>query len=252
MEEYRRCSKCKQEFPATAEWFYRNKSTGLDKQCKACRKVNQHRYTETHKDRVKASKKAWFDKNPEYKHHHYEQHREQYGAANKMRYRRHKAESALYHKKRYQDNRDVFRERSRESYIRRRDKGTIQLNQKIAVERRRAKKLETVVDFTKDDWLFALDYWRNRCAICGRTIGFWHTLALDHWIPVCDGGNTVPGNIVPLCHGIDGCNNSKGKKNAMGWLVEEYGKRVALKKQSSILEFFSHVRSVEINGVAPR
>ena len=54
---------------------------------------------------------------------------------------------------------------------------------------------------------------------------------MDHWIPASDPSpdnpGTVPTNIIPLCHGIDSCNQSKSNKSAATWLTERYGPRKA-------------------------
>jgi hypothetical protein len=90
--------------------------------------------------------------------------------------------------------------------------------------------------FTEQDWQRALDYWDHKCAVCGRPRGLWHTLAADHWVPLtspeCPG--TVPTNIIPLCHGEGGCNNSKGKKMPDAWLKQKLGPKQASQKQLEI------------------
>lgn len=94
-------------------------------------------------------------------------------------------------------------------------------------QRRRAKKNKLPASFTIDDWDRCVAYFNGCCAVCGRPPGLWHTLAQDHWIPVVKGGGYTTSNIVPLCHGIDGCNNSKKAKDANEWLLERFGKRKA-------------------------
>src|SRR5262249_42958377 len=104
----------------------------------------------------------------------------------------------------------------------------------IKTHRRRANKRHLPNNFTPEQWKVCLDYWQHRCAVCDAPQGLWHTLAMDHWIPLSDIENcpgTIAENIVPLCHtrknGEGGCNNSKGKHRAENWLAEKYGKRKA-------------------------
>ncbi len=94
--------------------------------------------------------------------------------------------------------------------------------------------------FTQQDWERALEYWNHRCAVCGRPRGLWHTLAADHWIPLTapDCPGTVPTNIVPLCHGEVGCNNSKGKKMPDAWLEERLGQKAGFQKGVEIDAYF--------------
>jgi hypothetical protein len=65
--------------------------------------------------------------------------------------------------------------------------------------------------------------------VCGRYIGNDNEhlkLAIDHWIALDDKRVNNPGtvitNLLPLCHGKGGCNNSKGNKDPEQWLHEIY------------------------------
>lgn len=117
----------------------------------------------------------------------------------------------------------------------------------IGGSRRRARKHNLPDNFSAQDWQFCLKYWGNRCAVCGRPRGLWHRIAADHWIPLsspeCPG--TVPKNIVPLCHGIDGCNNRKYHKMPMEWLISEYGERKARRIAERIDEYFAIAKGRE-------
>jgi hypothetical protein len=112
-----------------------------------------------------------------------------------------------------------------------------------ALLRYRARKLALPNHFTARDRQFMLQYWQYACAICGNQEGFWHTLADDHWIPLhsqkCPG--TVPENILPLCHGREGCNNNKGKKDPHLWLIDRVGKLKAARILKAITTYFALV-----------
>lgn len=97
--------------------------------------------------------------------------------------------------------------------------------EKAARQRRHARKVGLLDTFTATDWQIALDYFGGCCAACGRPRGLWHTMATDHWMPLSKGGPTTPGNIVPLCHGVGGCNNSKADRDPIEWLLDKFGKR---------------------------
>jgi DNA-directed RNA polymerase subunit RPC12/RpoP len=101
---------------------------------------------------------------------------------------------------------------------------------------------------TPTDWERCLEYWGHRCAICGRPRGLWHTLAQDHWIPLThpDCPGTVATNILPLCHGEGGCNNSKGKKEPVAWLRARLGSRRARGKLQEIRAYFLWMREHEV------
>ncbi|MFQ3534315.1 MAG: hypothetical protein SNJ58_00420 [Aggregatilineales bacterium] len=108
-----------------------------------------------------------------------------------------------------------------------------------------ARKRSLPIAFSSSDWDNALDYWGYQCAVCGRPRGLWHTLAQDHWIPLSDSRcpGTVPTNILPLCHGEGGCNNSKGSKDPVRWLEERLGKRRAAQKLAEIQAYFAWVEA---------
>lgn len=95
--------------------------------------------------------------------------------------------------------------------------------------RRRARERALPDTYTNNDWQHALDYFDGMCAVCGRPAGLYHTLAMDHWIPITsdDCPGTIPSNMIPLCHGDGGCNNSKHKRDAVEWLTATHGKRRA-------------------------
>lgn len=109
--------------------------------------------------------------------------------------------------------------------------------------RYRARKRSLPDTFTAADWQAALDHFGGCCAVCGRPPGLWHTIAADHWIPLTapDCPGSVPWNIVPLCHGDGGCNNSKCDRNPNEWLVERFGERRGAAIQQRI-EVWLHSR----------
>jgi hypothetical protein len=112
---------------------------------------------------------------------------------------------------------------------------------RIYKQRYQARKRNLPENITMKEWRFALDYFGGRCAVCGRPPGLFHTLAMDHWIPLnspdCPG--TIPTNLLPLCHGVNGCNNSKRDLEPLSWLNEQFGKRKACQIWKRILIYFS-------------
>lgn len=103
-------------------------------------------------------------------------------------------------------------------------------------------------DFSEQDWHYALDYWGNACAICGRDD---LSIARDHWYPlnnkaICPG--TIPTNIIPLCHGRGGCNNLKSDKNPLQWLRGYLGREKAQSKLTEINAFFETVRKTRYDN----
>jgi hypothetical protein len=69
---------------------------------------------------------------------------------------------------------------------------------------------------------------------------------MDHWIalsdPRPDNPGTVPTNIVPLCHGIGGCNNRKSNRDPVEFLETEFGVRRARQILTRINAYFAWVK----------
>lgn len=109
-----------------------------------------------------------------------------------------------------------------------------------------ARKRSLPDTFTERDWQRALEYWGYKCAVCGRPRGLWHTLAADHWIPLTspDCPGTIPTNIIPLCHGEGGCNNSKRSKMPEVWLISKLGKKDGSQKLVEIDIYFLWVKDL--------
>ena len=109
--------------------------------------------------------------------------------------------------------------------------------------RRRAKKLLLPDTWTPEQCQFMHAYWQHSCAVCGNQSGFFWRLANDHWIPLtsdnCPG--TVADNMIPLCHGQGGCNNSKHDTEPHAWLLARYGKQKTAKIEKAIAAYFTEV-----------
>lgn len=238
----KRCTICKQEFPATAEYFTRDRGnkSGFRPQCKTCYRQKQKGWRSTDPERYS-----------EYAHQHYLRNSEaikskvkvyqqsetakQYRRAYALRHAPAKrATDRIYYKR----ERAVILDRAlrwqRENPARR-----------LVIRQRRAARIASLPDtFTNTDWQFALDHFKGCCAVCGRPPGLWHTLAADHWIALAsdDCPGTIPGNIIPLCHGEGGCNNAKQDRNPIEWLESQFGIKQAQIVSRRVQEFFSLVR----------
>lgn len=238
----KRCSTCLVEFPATHEYFYRytRSSDGLNAACKKCMSARNKKWKEKHPNYSREYSREYRAKHPDrckayekkYKESHAEEYRER-------------------HRQYYHVNKQQRKQRAREYYIANRER-ILSNNRQWALSkkywrtvshRRRAKIARLPNTFTPKHWNMALEYFKDRCAVCGRPQGFWHILAQDHWIPLsspeCPG--TTPTNIVPLCHGVDGCNNSKGFQSPRGWLISKLGKRLAEQKLNEINAYFEWI-----------
>lgn len=269
------CVRCLCEYPATTEYFYRYKATkdGLQSYCKKCSRARVRQWAKDHPDKVRENNaryhphslkandvpdgmkrccrcsvlfpktnrrpksycpkcqnqvsREWRQKNPD---------------------RAHELQKRSVKKnghKRTANGIARAKERTREWYKRTyRDKRTAYLKN---AQERRVRKRGLPCDFTASDWRRCLDYFNHRCAVCGRPAGLWHRLAQDHWIPVTDprpdNPGSVPSNIVPLCHGVGGCNNNKQNKDPLMWLRSQLGDKRANLVLARIEAYFCLVRS---------
>jgi hypothetical protein len=115
---------------------------------------------------------------------------------------------------------------------------------------RRARKNGLPKGFTPADVKRMLNYWDNRCCICGREGGSTHFIAIEHWIPLSDLSHDNPGhvshNIVPMCHsrvaGLGGCNNEKYTHHPVKWLSKKLGDEKAQMKLAEIEAYFEWVK----------
>jgi hypothetical protein len=244
----KRCSKCGALKPHAAFRKRMDGKDGLRADCRECgekydkayRAENKEHCAEYNKARYAANKeriaevhKIWYAAN---KDHQVETHKIWYAANKDRQVERGKAYYAANKERRaayYAANRERHAESMKAWKKANPDK------QKVMTHRRRARKLSLPDSFNSSDWQYALDYFGGCCAACGRPQGLWHTLAADHWAPLSRGGPTTPDNIVPLCHGVGGCNNSKSDRDPAEWLIEKFGPRKGRAIQRRIETFLN-------------
>lgn len=97
-------------------------------------------------------------------------------------------------------------------------------------------------------WTMCLGYWQHQCAVCGRPKQPGLHLAADHWQPYADGNLLSPLNILPLCQGKQGCNNSKRNRDSNWWLTYWLGEEKGGAKQAEIEAYFKWVAEQEAQG----
>lgn len=213
---FKLCSQCGEKKPATLTFFRKRSEVpdGLRAECRVCQNKSQKQWADNNRAKVNASIKRWTDTHP--------------------------AQVKTRQRQWAEDNPE--RIRARQIRFRKTPKG-VRLNT-IQTEKRRARRQALPDIFTSMDWDFCIQYWHYACAICGNQRSMGWTLAMDHWIPLSDPlhcPGTVPWNILPLCHGIGGCNNKKYKQNPWLWLERKLGSREAEIKRESIERYFALV-----------
>lgn len=240
---YRRCGFCQYEFPATLEYFYQDKRWGtLSSRCKKCNNSESIKWAKDHPEQHKAKQQRWADNNREKVRisglKSYYAHKEQYKEYYRANYQKHLDRGREWYKNNIDRARDLARERSK----RWRDRNPS--SAKAVIQRRLARKRNLPNTLTATQWEYAVTYFGG-CAYCGRPAGLFHTLAIEHVVPLSDPActGTTALNCVPACHGQDGCNNQKSAKKLDVFLVEKFGKRKAAAILKRINEYFDHVRS---------
>lgn len=221
----KRCSKCGIEKPSTSKYFSKHKlgKGGLSSACKDCERERLKSYYVENSERQKKQQVERYNKDIEKS-----RERAKLYAVNS------REKKAAKMRKYYAANPEAAKKRLAD-YIKKNPEWA-----KVRDAKRNARKRSLPDNFTVDDWKHALAYFNGCCAACGRPQGLWHTLAADHWIPLSspDCPGTIPVNIVPLCHGIGGCNNTKHNKNPEQWLNEQFGTRKAKQIMRRIQNYF--------------
>ena len=151
-----------------------------------------------------------------------------------------------YGRKWREDHPEHVRERGkkyRDKYPHRVNTWRLQNPEKIRVisQKRSALKRQLPNTLIHDEWQNILEHFNGCCAVCGRAAGLWHTIAMDHWIPLAadipDNPGTVAWNVIPLCHGLGGCNNEKSASLPKEWLQKKFGTKKGNKVFNEISEY---------------
>jgi hypothetical protein len=210
----KKCSRCKQEFPATTEYFMLHKGS-LYCHCHTCRKLDKKESHIRHKEHNNARSRRWWEEN----HDHYLQSQLDYAAS-------HREEARLRAAKWYADNREYALKAAKETRdanpekFRRKAKDyaaqnplILNANKRAHKARKRAGGTHTRIQLME---LYGLQ--DGRCGYCGVPI-FWHIkgdVHIDHMEPVSRGGSNTIDNICLACMT---CNKEKYNRNVSEWVL---------------------------------
>lgn len=240
----KQCSKCKEWFPETTEYFHRRAASpgGLRKVCKTCvsrlystgprvdeyqksyRKANRHELKERKKleyERNKATYREYaqsyrVEKKDELKEKKKEYHQNRY--QNDDTYRKDRLEKDKkwretnpdYFKKYHLKNADKAIRRMREWVIANPEQAKVL--RRITMARRRARLRSSEGNHTAEDVKRIYKSQRGKCYYCGCKVG--DKYHVDHVIPLSRGGSNGPENIAVTC---PHCNLSKHDKLPTEW-----------------------------------
>lgn len=180
----KKCTKCGLEYPATTEYFNKNKRTkdGFTGWCRTCRK----KYRKEHQKEIQNYRKKW--------------------------YKTHKKEELEYNKNYkpnwYQKNKEKIAQQTKKY------RQTNAYKIKALVHRRRTLELVAKGFHTAEDIEEIWELQRGRCLYCRISLvnKIAKEIHLDHFIPLTRGGSNCRSNLAFAC---DKCNHSK--RNAFPW-----------------------------------
>ena len=197
----KRCTKCGDEYPATAEYFHadRSKLSGIRSSCKWCstadalayrrshlekRTEAERRYKRANRDKCNALLRAWRKKNPD-----------------KVNSESTRASKRAWKKR----NADKVQQDRRE-FMRTHPEKVAEYNRN-----RRARRLNSEGAHTDKDVQLIFKHQHGKCYYCKCELGLYH---VDHVIPLSRGGSNGPENIVLACAH---CNSTKNNKMPHEW-----------------------------------
>lgn len=251
--ETRTCTSCKQELPATDEYFHWQKrkdgSYVLRSYCKKCRIATEKARYEADRERILEYHRQLYIDNPEPKKAYARRRRiekpeivreEQrlyrlnnqdkikadkrvWHQANKERKKVQWAAWKVANPERAKDIQRRYRARHRV-----RENARISAYQKLYPEKclarrqnRRAREVNAEGSFTTQDiYNLWLDQ-EGRCAYCGCAINYRGKgkFQIDHVMPLVKGGTNYPSNLALCCKP---CNQSKGHSDLIPWLIRKF------------------------------
>lgn len=209
----KRCTACKNVFPASAEFFHLNKKAkdGFAERCKQCRVSYSKRYYQEHKD----DRKVY---NAQYHALHREENKDRCAKYNKE----HSEEIRKKQKQYYEDNHEAlmlqkakYREENRERLKQYYQTPRGIIAKRAGAHNRRARKRNAEGTHTTEELYQQLKRQKNRCYYCKARLGKgrnnWNA---DHIVPLSKGGGNSIDNIVIAC---PKCNRDKYNRMPHEW-----------------------------------
>lgn len=201
------CVKCEREFPATPEFFNKNKcrSDGLKELCKECHRAYSRDYYAENREKMLKGKSLYFEANRdrilEWKHKYHEANRDKLKEDCSRYYKAHAEEL----KEKASQWQKANPEKKREIYRRYRKANPEKMRE--LKHRRRAHKHNADGIHTAEDIQAQYDRQKGKCFWCKAKVK--DDYHVDHVIPLSRGGRDSRENLVISC---PHCNISKHNK----------------------------------------
>jgi len=194
MGETRICTRCREELPATLDYFMprKDRPSGMTTHCRRCESKRAAAKYCANRERALAANKAWCQANPE---------------------RRREVRRKSYAK--YAGTSE-FREHERQRYLRRRHTEEYRLSRATAKANRRARALGGEGRHSTRDLLAQRERQKGRCFWCKAKVGTrpHSDFEPDHVVPLALGGSNDSSNIVISC---PSCNRHKSSRHPIEW-----------------------------------
>ena len=190
------CTKCKQTYPATLEFFGTHKTSkdGFNTWCRQCMRKNSKNWADTHPDRVRENRRRYcathIEDNRERARRWYAEHRERGGAKAKE----------------WRERNPEKRQRICQRWIK-----SHPAYNRAKEHRRRSRKLSAGGSELPFDEHAQLKRQHGKCYYCQSKLTKYH---IEHVIPLSRGGSDHPDNKVLAC---PSCNLSKHDKLPHEW-----------------------------------
>lgn len=277
----KRCTKCGVEYPATAEYFFsdKTKADGLYSSCKPCRtkykaanriRINQYKrehrarnieefrqderdYYSKHRDRIRVymrdRRNSQIDE--------FRQSERDYFHKNKDRINRNSRERRAKDRDAVNKKNKEYRDKDRESYRASQRKHYANFRERnLARSRdyalRNAPRMRVIKQRHKTrkrnlpDTFTHTDWERagQYFGGCCAYCGQQKKLSMEHYIPLSDPNcpGTVPFNILPACHS---CNSSKQDTPLEMWLKRRFSEDQAANISLNIEQYFAWLQSLD-------
>src|SRR5258708_15381297 len=176
----KQCTKCKQIFPATTDFFPKDNRhfDGLQSHCRICFQNNTREWRKEHIEKARETVRQW----------------------NKTHRKKKSIDGARWNSE-HPESRKIIAKRYNEKHPD---------TSNIIQQRRRARKLALPATLTDIEWQEIKAAWGYSCAYCGRKwFEIESVLHQEHVIPVAQGGAYSKDNIVPACRK---CNFKKNNR----------------------------------------
>lgn len=207
---------CKESFPATTEYFFKESRTkcGLRSRCRKCFNEQCNQNVNLEQKRISSRKRV-------------SENKEQYKKLWKSYRRRNKDKIAVQKQEYYLKNKEKLT-RSIRIYQDENKEKTLLRNSIF----KRIRYTDEQRNYSIDEWNECKAYFNNECAYCGRKA---KSLNKEHFIPFKHGGEFSRLNIIPACKS---CNSSKYDKSFFEWYKLQ--KYYSLSRELKILKYLNY------------